>query len=72
MVSGLAPGRLALTRMVGKSTFGRSLTGSSLYAIIPNKRIAVMMRVVMTGLRIKGSAIFIESSLDFSAIVHSA
>ena len=27
MVSGLAPGRLALTTMVGKSTLGRSLTG---------------------------------------------
>ena len=29
MVSGLAPGRLAVTWMVGKSTFGRSLTGRS-------------------------------------------
>ncbi len=29
MVSGVAPGRLAETRMVGKSTLGRSLTGSS-------------------------------------------
>jgi len=28
IVSGLAPGRLAETEMVGKSTFGRSLTGS--------------------------------------------
>src|SRR5262245_41409255 len=27
MVSALAPGRLALTETVGKSTFGRSLTG---------------------------------------------
>ena len=27
MVSGEAPGRLAVTRMVGKSTLGRSLTG---------------------------------------------
>src|SRR5512140_479751 len=27
MVSGLAPGRLAFTTRVGKSTFGRSLTG---------------------------------------------
>ena len=32
IVSGLAPGRLALTWMVGKSTVGRSLTGSSRYA----------------------------------------
>ncbi len=29
MVSGLAPGSEADTEMVGKSTFGRSLTGSS-------------------------------------------
>ncbi len=29
IVSGLAPGRDALTKIVGKSTFGRSLTGSS-------------------------------------------
>ena len=29
IVSGLVPGRLALTSRVGKSTFGRSLTGST-------------------------------------------
>jgi len=29
MVSGLAPGRLADTWMVGKSTLGRSLTGKA-------------------------------------------
>ena len=29
IVSGLAPGRLAFTWIVGKSTVGRSLTGSS-------------------------------------------
>ena len=29
IVSGLAPGRLALTEIVGKSTVGRSLTGSA-------------------------------------------
>ncbi len=29
MVSGSAPGRLADTRMVGKSTFGNSLIGSA-------------------------------------------
>ena len=28
IVSGFAPGRLALTEIVGKSTLGRSLTGS--------------------------------------------
>ena len=36
IVSGLAPGRPALTWMVGKSTVGRSLTGSSRYDITPN------------------------------------
>ena len=30
MVSGLAPGRAAVTNKVGKSTLGRSLTGSEL------------------------------------------
>src|ERR1700746_3871176 len=29
IVSGLAPGREALTKIVGKSTFGKSLTGRS-------------------------------------------
>ncbi len=28
IVSGLVPGRVAVTVIVGKSTFGRSLTGS--------------------------------------------
>ena len=30
MVSGLAPGRLAVTLIVGKSTFGSAATGSRL------------------------------------------
>ena len=38
MVSGLAPGRLAVTWMVGKSTLGRSLTGSGRYAMMPKIR----------------------------------
>src|SRR5512146_2839726 len=60
MVSGLAPGSAAFTRTVGKSTFGRSLTGSIRYAMIPNRRMADMTSVVMTGLFMKGSAIFIS------------
>jgi hypothetical protein len=63
IVSGLAPVRLALTRIVGKSTFGRSLTGNSLYPIMPKSRIAIMMRVVITGLRMKSSEIFIANSV---------
>src|SRR5689334_14354960 len=61
MVSGLAPGRLAETLIVGKSTFGRSLTGNCLNAIMPNPRIAAMTRVVMTGLRTNGSVIFMSA-----------
>src|SRR5512142_1309540 len=60
IVSGLAPGRLAFTSTVGKSTFGRSLTGSIRYAMMPKSRIADMTSVVMTGLFIKGSDICIE------------
>src|SRR3954469_17391419 len=49
IVSGLAPGNDAFTWMVGKSTFGRSLTGSSRYAKRPKMRIAAMTNVVMMG-----------------------
>jgi len=59
MVSGLAPGRLALTVMVGKSTFGRLLTASSRYAIRPNTRMPSMTSVVMTGRLMNSSEMFI-------------
>src|SRR5581483_503369 len=49
IVSGLATGRVALTVIVGESTFGRSLTGSDRYATMPKNRIPIMTRVVMTG-----------------------
>ena len=49
MVSGLAPGRPACTWMVGKSTVGRSLTGSSWYDITPNTVMPSMMSVVVIG-----------------------
>ena len=61
IVSGLAPGRLAETEMVGKSTCGRGETGSNLNAVIPAKTIATMMSVVATGRLIKGSEIFIDA-----------
>src|SRR4030095_6366194 len=38
MVSGLAPGSEAATWIVGKSTFGRSLTGSRGDALVPQMR----------------------------------
>ncbi len=59
MVSGLAPGRLAFTWMVGKSTFGRLLTGSSRYAISPNIRMPSMTSVVMTGRLMNSAEMFI-------------
>ena len=40
IVCGLVPGSVALTVTVGKSTFGRSLTGSCRYATMPKTRIA--------------------------------
>ena len=55
MVSGLAPGREAFTWMVGKSTFGKSLTGRKRYAKMPKMRIAAMTSVVMMGRLMKSS-----------------
>jgi hypothetical protein len=64
IVSGLAPGRLAVTRRVGKSTFGRSLTGRSLYPMTPKRRIPNITRVVITNRRIKISDKFIDTFLQ--------
>ncbi len=49
MVSGLAPGSEACTWSVGKSMLGRSLTGSERYPAIPNSRIAIITKAVITG-----------------------
>jgi hypothetical protein len=51
MVSGSAPGRPALTTMVGKSTFGSSLIGNWKKPRRPKITIAAMISVVMTGFR---------------------
>ena len=59
MVSGLAPGSVALTWMVGKSTLGRSLTGNRRYANTPKIRIAAMISVVVMGRRIN-NCVFIS------------
>src|SRR5690242_21530196 len=58
MVSGSAPGNDALTRMVGKSTFGNSLIGNCEYPKAPKINIAAMRRIVMTGRRMNGSEMF--------------
>ncbi len=58
MISALAPGRLAETEIVGKSTCGSGETGSTLKAIPPAMAIAAVSRVVATGRRMKGAERF--------------
>ncbi len=64
MVSGLAPGRAAETMIMGKSTLGRSLTGSFRKAMAPKTSSASISSVVITGRRMDNSEIFI-SQLHF-------
>ena len=47
--------------MVGKSTVGRSLTGSSRYDIAPNTMMPSMISVVVTGRLMKSDAMFMTS-----------
>src|SRR3954462_12620846 len=70
IVSGLPPGRLAVICRVGKSTFGRSETGSPRKAKRPNPRIPSMTRVVMTGRRMNGSEMLMRYPLSHRAEVH--
>jgi hypothetical protein len=49
MISALAPGKLAPTEIVGKSTWGKGETGRTLNAIAPAMAIAVVSKVVATG-----------------------
>src|SRR5262250_3369081 len=60
MVSGLAPGRLAPTEIVGNSTSGSGATGNFVYASAPASRTARLSNDVPTGLRINGVEILIE------------
>src|SRR5215831_11625722 len=60
IVSGLAPGRLAPTLMVGKSTCGSGATGRKRKATAPERRIARVMSDVATGRRMKGVEKFEE------------
>ncbi len=55
MVSALAPGKVAVTAMVGKSTLGSAETGSSRKPNTPNAMIEAVISVVMTGRRIQSS-----------------
>jgi hypothetical protein len=63
IVSGLAPGRLADTEIVGKSTCGSGDTGRNRYANPPAKARANVNNVVAIGLWIKGLEIFTDSSI---------
>ena len=55
MVSALAPGRVAVTAIVGKSTFGSAETGNSRKPNTPNAMIDAVTSVVMTGRRMQSS-----------------
>src|ERR1700704_5141837 len=55
MVSALAPGKVAVTAMVGKSTLGSAETGKRRKPNTPNAMIDAVIRVVMTGRRIQSS-----------------
>ena len=55
MVSGLAPGSCAVTRIVGKSTCGSGATGSSGNTTRPTRKMPPISREVAIGLRTNGS-----------------
>src|SRR5260370_35564292 len=76
MVSALAPGKVAVTAMVGKSTLGSAETGNSRKPKIPNAMIDAVMSVVITGRRMQSSESVISGSrlarpwLDPGAVRH--
>src|SRR4026208_1476332 len=55
MVSALAPGKVAVTAMGGKSTLGSAETGKRRQANTPNAMIDAVMSVVITGRRMQSS-----------------
>ena len=67
MTSGLAPGRLADTLIVGKSTLGKAAIGSLKYEKTPKILSAKTIKVVMTGRRMQSSEIDINP--DHSALL---
>lgn len=54
ITSGLAPGKLADTEMVGKSTWGRGAMGNSRKPSKPDNNSASINKLVATGRRMKG------------------
>ncbi len=67
IVSGLAPGRLALIWMVGASTCGSAATGRRTYAMIPSTSSAVAISEVAIGRRMKGAEMFMCAAALASA-----
>ena len=63
MVSGLAPGSVALTEITGKSTDGRGETGNAKNPPMPASATPAVSSTVATGRRMKGSEIFTTASL---------
>src|SRR4051794_11244655 len=55
MVSALAPGKVAVTAMVGKSTRGNADTGSKRKPKMPKAMIDAVISVVITGRRMQSS-----------------
>src|SRR4051795_8269570 len=62
MVSALAPGKVAVTAMVGKSTLGRADTGNSRKPNTPNAMIDAVISVVITGRRMQSSDRFMTQA----------
>ena len=60
MISGLAPGKLAETEIVGKSTWGKGETGKTLKAMAPMRIMPAVNKVVATGRRMKGAEMFMR------------
>src|SRR3954451_23573465 len=63
IVSGLAPGSVAVIEMVGKSTAGSAATDRSRYAKAPKTINDAVISVVITGRRIHASEMPIASCL---------
>ena len=62
MVSGLAPGRPALTAMVGRSICGNGATGRSRKAAIPASMMPMVSSTVAIGRRMKGAEMFTRAA----------
>jgi hypothetical protein len=66
MVEGSAPGRLAVTWMVGNSTLGSAATGRNMYATAPTRNTPIESSVVAIGRVMKGNEKF-SASLRFAS-----